>query len=506
MTTTTAAPKAKALPTDVLDVLVIGAGISGIGAAHYLTTEHPEKSFIMLESRDKIGGTWDLFKYPGLRSDSDLHTFGYAFKPWMDNQAIADANRILDYLQEAVDDDDLQDKIYFNRRAVAVDWSEKDQHWTVTVASTDKKSAKKQTVKARWIFAGTGYYNYDEGFTPDFPGQADFSGQIIHPQHWPEDLDYSGKKVVVIGSGATAVTLVPSLTDKAAHVTMLQRTPTYVIPLPREDAIANVMKKTLGPKLGYRAAREKNIFQQRFLYEFCQHFPKTARKVIRGTNKAVLGDAVPVDPHFNPPYNPWDQRVCVVPDADMFKELKRGNASIVTDRIKTFTEKGILLESGQELEADIIVTATGLNLQLFGGMDVNIDGAPVDLAETVAYRGLMLSGVPNFAMAVGYTNSSWTLKVDMICQYWCRMLSFMDENGYTSVRPEFPAGVDTRPLLDFGAGYVKRALDKLPKQGTQKPWIMSMSVYTDIGMLRRGTVEDGYLNYEKAPAPAKVAG
>ncbi|MFT3714670.1 MAG: NAD(P)/FAD-dependent oxidoreductase [Gordonia sp. (in: high G+C Gram-positive bacteria)] len=502
MSTSTAQPAA--LPTDVLDVLVIGAGISGIGAAHYLTTEQPDKTFIMLESRDQAGGTWSLFKYPGLRSDSDLHTFGFEFKPWTDNQAIADAPRILDYLNEAIDDDHLQSKIYYNRRAVSADWHTDEQLWHVTVRRTDEDGTATDVVKTRWIFAGTGYYNYDEGFTPDFPGQDRFTGQIIHPQHWPEDLDYTGKKVVVIGSGATAVTLVPSMTGTAEHVTMLQRTPTYVIPLPREDAVANAMKKVLGPKVGYRASREKNIFQQRVMYELCQRFPKTMRKVIRGTNKAILGSDFPLDPHFNPPYNPWDQRLCVVPDGDMFKELRKGNASIVTDRIATFTEKGILLESGQELEADIIVTATGLNLQLFGGMEIDIDGTPVDLTKSVAYRGVMLSGIPNFAMAVGYTNSSWTLKVDMLCQYWSRMLTFMDSYGYTSVTAEFPEGMDTRPLLDFGAGYVQRALDRLPKQGTVKPWTMSMSVYADIGQLRRGTVEDGYLHYEKAPVAAKA--
>lgn len=491
--------------TDVLDVLVIGAGISGIGAAHYLTAEQPGKTFRILESRHAIGGTWDLFKYPGLRSDSDLHTFGYAFKPWTDNQAIADAPRILDYLNEAVADDDLAGKITFNRRVVAADWSTEEQLWRATVVDTsdDTGQSPSEIIKTRWIFAGTGYYNYDQGFSPEFPGRDDFAGQVIHPQHWPEDLDYRGKKVVVIGSGATAVTLVPSMVDDAEHVTMLQRTPTYVIPLPREDAIANVMKKVLGAKLGYKLSREKNILQQRVVYELCQHFPKTARKVIRGTNRAMLGKNFPLDPHFNPPYDPWDQRLCVVPDGDMFRSLKRGEASIVTDRIATFTEKGIALESGAELEADIIVTATGLNLQLFGGMTLSRDGVPIDLRDSVAYRGLMLSGVPNFAMAIGYTNSSWTLKVDMLCQYFCRVLSHMDAHGYTSVTAERDPEMETRPLLDFSAGYVQRALDKLPKQGTEAPWKMSMSVYTDVRLIRNGRVDDDFLVYERL-VPAVV--
>ncbi|MEZ5212693.1 flavin-containing monooxygenase [Gordonia sp. (in: high G+C Gram-positive bacteria)] len=488
----------------ILDVLIIGAGISGIGAAHYLTTEHPERSFEILESRHTIGGTWDLFKYPGIRSDSDLHTFGFGFKPWTDNQSIADADRILDYLREAVNDDDLTGKIRLHRRAIGADWSTEDQAWHVAVADTDKgEDGATELIKARWIFAGTGYYNYDEGFTPDFPGAERFTGQIVHPQHWPEDLDYRGKRVVVIGSGATAVTLIPSMTDDAEHVTMLQRTPTYVIPLPREDVIANAFKKVLGAERGYRLSREKNILQQRVMYELCQRFPKPMRAVIRGTNKAMLGKDFPLDPHFNPPYNPWDQRLCVVPDGDMFSALKRGDASIVTDRIATFTEKGILLESGRELEADIIVTATGLNLQMFGGMDLAVDGEPVELNDCVAYRGVMLSGLPNLAFAIGYTNSSWTLKVDMLCQYWCRMLTYMDAHDYTSVRAVPKPDMETRPLLDFGAGYVQRALSGLPRQGVDKPWTMSMSVYADRSQLDRGAVDDEFLAYERV-VPAEI--
>ncbi len=487
----------------VLDVLIIGAGISGIGAAHYMTADHPDKSFAIYESRHTLGGTWDLFKYPGLRSDSDLHTFGFGFKPWTDNQAIADAPRILDYLNEAVDDDGLREKIVFNSRITAIDWSTDEQCWHATVTCSDDAKAPTETVKARWIFAGTGYYNYDEGFTPDFPGIDEFRGTVVHPQHWPEDLDYTGKKVVVIGSGATAVTLVPSMTPTAAHVTMLQRTPTYVIPLPREDAIANVMKKVLGPKLGYSLSREKNVLQQRVVYELCQRFPKPMRAVIRGTNKAMLGKDFPLDPSFNPPYNPWDQRLCVVPDGDMFRELKSGRASIVTDRIKTFTEKGILLESGDELEADIVVTATGLNLQMFGGMDIALDGEPVDMTKIVAYRGMMLSSLPNLAMAIGYTNSSWTLKVDMLCKYFVRILHYMDAKGYTSVVAVPDPDMETRPLLDFGAGYVQRALDRLPRQGTEDPWTMSMSVYHDRKAILRAPVDDAALQYSRV-VPAEI--
>ncbi|WP_026919221.1 flavin-containing monooxygenase [Gordonia shandongensis] len=479
-----------------LDVVILGAGISGIGAAHYLTTEHPGKAFAILESRDSIGGTWDLFRYPGIRSDSDLNTFGYEFKPWRDPQAIADAPRILDYLHEAVADDRLESKIAFRRRAVAADWSEADQLWTLTVRHTD--TGETSTVRTRWVFAGTGYYNYDEGFTPEFAGRESFTGQVVHPQHWPEDLDYAGKKVVVIGSGATAVTLVPSMAGEAEHVTMLQRTPTYVIPLPREDMIANVLKKTLGAERGYKLSRRKNILQQKFVYQFCQRFPGAARKVIRGTNAALLPRDFDLDTHFNPPYNPWDQRLCVVPDGDLFKALRAGSASIETGRIKRFVENGIELESGELIEADIIVTATGLNLQLFGGMELRRDGEPIDLTETVAYRGVMLSTVPNWVLAIGYTNSSWTLKIGLICEYFCRMLTHMDENSYTSVRAIPPTGMQTRPLLDFGAGYVKRALDRLPVQGTTAPWTMTMAVSADVKQLRKGEVVDDCLQYTSA--------
>ncbi|GAA4673912.1 flavin-containing monooxygenase [Gordonia humi] len=497
------------MPTDSiltdgpLDVLVLGAGISGIGAGHYLRTEHPSKKFAILESRESAGGTWSLFTYPGIRSDSDLNTFGYEFKPWRDPQAIADAPRILDYLHEAIADDHLDEVIVYNRRATSVDWSESDQLWNVTVHRNDADDDF--VVQTRWLFAGTGYYNYAEGFTPEFPGSERFTGQIVHPQHWPSDLDYAGKKVVVIGSGATAVTLVPSMAEATEHITMLQRTPTYVIPLPREDAISNAMKKVLGPDRGYALSRQKNIVQQKLFYQLSQKFPTVARKVIRATNVAMLPSDFDVDTHFNPPYNPWDQRVCVVPDGDLFKAIKKGSASIATGRIATFTENGVLLEDGTEIEADIIVTATGLNLQLFGGMEVKVDGQTIDLSDTLAYRGMMLSGIPNFAMAIGYTNSSWTLKIGLLCEYFCRMLTYMDASEFTSVRAVADPAMPTRPLLDFGAGYVKRALDRLPKQGTQVPWTMTMSVAADVKQLRKGAIVDPYLDYRKQTVPAEPA-
>lgn len=485
MTTSTAA--------DTVDVLIVGAGISGIGAARYLTVEHPERSFAIVEARAVAGGTWDLFGYPGIRSDSDLHTFGYDFKPWRDKQAIADAPRILDYLHETIDENGITDKIRYHHRVVSADWSSADARWLVDIDRDD--TGERVQISANWIFCGSGYYRYDEGYTPEFPGSERFAGQIVHPQHWPEDLDYQDKRVVVIGSGATAVTLIPAMAPDAAHVTMLQRTPSYVIPLPREDAIANALKRYLGDERGYAAARKKNIAIQRINFEFCQRFPKLARKIIRKVNADRLPEGFPVDTHFNPPYNPWDQRLCVVPDGDLYRTIRQGGADIVTDRIATFTEKGILLESGTELEADIIVTATGLNLQLFGGMTLSVDGESVSFPDTVAYRGVMLSGVPNFALAVGYTNSSWTLKIGLLCQYFCRLLTYMDTHGYDAVTAEADPDMPTRPLLDFGAGYVQRSLSILPQQGTEPPWSMAMSYYTDRRALR-GDIADKYLHFD----------
>ncbi len=483
---------------DAVDVLIIGAGIPGIGAARYLRTEHPTKTFAILEARAAAGGTWDLFRYPGIRSDSDLHTFGYEFKPWTDKQAIADAPRILDYLNETIEENGLADHIRYQHRVVSAAWSSDEARWTVDIERTD--TGEPVRISARWIFCGSGYYDYDEGYSPDFPGRDRFRGTIVHPQHWPEDLDYKDQRVVVIGSGATAVTLLPAMADGAAHITMLQRTPTYIIPLPREDAIANTLKKVLGNERGYALTRQKNILQQRVLYELCQRFPGPARRVIRKINESQLPEGFPVDTHFNPPYNPWDQRLCVVPDADLYRAIRAGKASVVTDRIETFTETGIRLESGTELEADIIVTATGLNIKIIGGIELTVDGRPVSLPDTVVYRGMMLSGVPNFALAIGYTNASWTLKIGLICEYFCKLLRHLDAHGYDAVWAEADPAMPTRPLLDFGAGYVQRALDRLPKQGPKAPWLMSMSYYTDRRLLR-GDVADENLHFARARQP-----
>jgi len=483
-----------------LDVLVLGAGISGIGAGRYLRVEHPSKSFAILEARAASGGTWDLFRYPGIRSDSDLHTFGYEFEPWRDKESIASAPRILDYLRKTATKNGLDDHIRYHHKVLAADWSAEEARWLVEVERTD--TGERLHLTAGWIFCAGGYYRYDEGFTPKFEGRERFTGQIVHPQHWPSDLDYAGKKVVVIGSGATAVTLIPAMVEDAAHVTMLQRTPSYIMPVPKQDALANLFKRVLGDERGYALTRRKNIAQQRAVWAFCQRHPKLARKIIRTVNAKQLPEGYAVDEHFNPPYNPWDQRLCAVPDGDLFKAIRSGKASVVTDRIATFTENGILLESGEELEADVIVTATGLNLQLFGGMKLSIDGRPVDPAETVVHRGMMLSGVPNFSIAIGYTNSSWTLKIGLVCEYFCKLLAHMDSHGYDTAWAVADPDMPTRPLLDFGAGYVQRSLAGLPKQGPTAPWLMSMSYQDDRKLLRDGDVIDDSLHFTRAAARA----
>lgn len=478
--------------TEHLDVLIVGAGISGIGAAYYLQREHPGRSYAIIEARDATGGTWDLFRYPGIRSDSDLHTFGYEFKPWRDEHAIATADKILAYLRETVAENGIDRRIRFRHKVLAAAWNSADSRWVVDI----ERDGQLIQISANWLFCAGGYYRYDQGYTPQFPGRERFTGQVVHPQHWPQDLDYTGKKVVVIGSGATAVTLIPAMAPTAGHVTMLQRSPTYVMPVPAKDGFANTAKKLLGDKRGYALTRRKNIFKQRSVYVFCQKYPQVARRLIRYINTKQLPAGYPVDEHFNPSYNPWDQRLCAVPDADLFKVLSDGSASVVTDRIATFTENGIELESGRELEADIIVTATGLQVQLFGGMRLTVDGVPVNPAETVAYKGIMLSGVPNFAFAFGYTNSSWTLKVGLLCEHFCRLLSYMDANGFDAVRPEFtdPA-MTTLPLIDFGAGYISRSAAELPRQGVSGPWQMTMNYTADAETLRNGPVTDPNLRF-----------
>ena len=481
------------------DVVVIGAGISGIGAATYFTRELPGKSLIVLEGREDIGGTWDLFRYPGIRSDSDLHTFGYEFKPWRHDAAIADAHLIKDYLQETVEENKLDRLIRLRHRVVAAEWTSEDATWTLTVEAADPATGREstKTIRTGWVFAATGYYRYDEGYTPEFPGREDFEGTIVHPQHWPEDLDYGDKKVVVIGSGATAITLIPAMANgprPAAHVTMLQRTPTYVMALPRVDRIALALTKLLGEKRGYAATRRKNILADRAVLKGLRAFPKAGRAFIRRENIKRLPKGFDVDKHFNPPYDPWDQRLCLAPDGDFFDTISAGKASVVTDKILRFSRTGVVLASGEEVTADIVVTATGLNLQLFGGTPIIVDGEKVDIADSITYRGMLLSGIPNWAMAIGYTTSSWTLKVSLMCRYFLDLVRYMDEHAYTSVVPVPVPGMQRRPVMDLQSGYAKRGEPFTPKQGVEAPWRMEMD-YTDDARALRGPVADDSLAF-----------
>lgn len=485
--------------TEELDIVIVGAGISGIGAAVYFSRDLPGKSIAVLEARDAIGGTWDLFRYPGIRSDSDLHTFGYEFKPWRHEAAIADAPLIRDYLRETVEENSLGPLIRYRHRVVGAEWSSDEARWTLRVDKVDPNTGDsvRTTIRTKWVLAATGYYRYDEGFTPDFPGRDEFAGTIVHPQHWPERLDYRDKKVVVIGSGATAVTLVPSMAsgdDAARHVTMVQRTPSYVVAMPRVDSVAVALTKLLGPDRGYSATRFKNIWLDRAIVKGLRAFPRLGRSVIRRHNIARLPQGFDVDTHFNPPYDPWDQRLCLAPDGDFFDALSSGSASVVTGAISRLSRNGVVLESGEEVEADIVVTATGLNMRLFGGMSLVVDGSDVDIAESVSYRGLLLSGVPNWGMAIGYTTSSWTLKVGLMCRYFVDLVEHMDSRGYDWALPVAPPETERRPVVDLQAGYVKRALDVLPKQGPSRPWRMAMS-YPEDARAVRGPVADENLRF-----------
>jgi cation diffusion facilitator CzcD-associated flavoprotein CzcO len=486
------------MTTDHVDVLIVGAGLSGIGAAHHLQANCPGKSYAILESRDAIGGTWDLFRYPGIRSDSDMFTLGYSFRPWTAAKSIADGPAILDYVRDTASEGGIDRHIRYGHRVSRVAWSSADARWTVTAERTDIGETVEMT--ASFIFSCTGYYRYDEGFTPDFPGLDQFGGKLIHPQHWPEDYDYAGKRVVVIGSGATAVTLVPAMAQTAGHVTMLQRSPTYIMTLPGEDPIANAIRRVLPSKAAYAVVRWKNVVTQGIFFNLSRHAPRLVKGLIAKMVQRQLPDNVPLDPHFTPTYNPWDQRVCLVPDGDLFKALRSGNASVATDTIETFTENGIKLTSGAELEADVVVTATGLNLLALGGMEVAVDGREIALNDTIGYKGMMFSDIPNLAIALGYTNASWTLKCDLTCEYVCRLLNHMDANGYGQVTPRnHDANLETLPFIDLKSGYVARAIDQFPRQGIKAPWRLYQNYARDIMMLKRGALEDGAIEFTKAP-------
>ena len=478
----------------LLDVLIVGAGISGIGCAYHIQKKCPDLSYSIIEARGDLGGTWDLFKYPGIRSDSDLFTFGYEFKPWKEKKAIADGRSIKAYVEETAAENGIKEHIRFLTRVVDIDWQSDKHYWRVTLKS--EESGQHEHIAARWIFNASGYYRYDKGYAPHFKGQSQFNGQIVHPQHWPEDLEYENKRVVVIGSGATAVTLVPALAKSASHVTMLQRTPSYVLPVPVDDPIAKHLRAWFSEDTAFKAARWFNIAKQRWVYAFSQRFPHRARKIIRSLNAKMLPEGYPVDIHFNPPYNPWEQRLCAVPGGDLFESISKGKASVATDTIDTFTETGIKLDSGQHIEADIIVTATGLNLLPLGGIVPKIDGEAISLPECVTYKGMLLSGVPNFAIAVGYTASSWTLKIGLLCEHFTRLLNHMEEHGFTQCTPVADPNMETQPLLNFGAGYIQRSLEQLPRQGMQFPWSMSFNYAQDVKIFRKGRVDDPALKFE----------
>ena len=484
------------------DVLIVGAGLSGIGAARHLKSQCPGKTFAILEGRATMGGTWDLFRYPGIRSDSDMYTLGYNFKPWTEPQVIADGDRIRNYIQETSRENGIDSHIRYDSKVVSADWNSETAAWTLTV---QKKSGETQQVSCNWLMMCSGYYNYEEGFTPDFPGRDDFKGQVIHPQFWPEKLDYSGKRVVVIGSGATAITLIPSMTDKAKHVTMLQRTPSYVISVPQFDPMVRVLLKFLPEMTVYKMSRARNNFITQMIFKLSRKYPNFMRKLLLKQVQAQVGKDFDMK-HFTPPYNPWDQRLCAVPNGDMFKALRKGKASVVTDHIDRFVSNGILLKSGQTLEADIIVTATGLNLRLFGGMTMSVDGKAIEMNQHISYKGVMFSDIPNFSNTLGYTNASWTLKADLIAEYVCRLLKHLDKTGNRIAVPERKdPSVKPTQLLEMTSNYVARAEAYLPKGADRAPWKLYQNYALDKEQLHNGKLEDGVMAFRKPHVAAGTA-
>ncbi|MGU3585382.1 flavin-containing monooxygenase [Rhodococcus sp. C26F] len=488
------------VPAEV-DVLIVGAGISGIGTAYHLKTKRPGTSFAIVEARDALGGTWDLFRYPGVRSDSDLHTLGYEFKPWRKKHAYAGGSEILGYLHETVDEHGLRPYLHFGHRVVGASFSFATGRWTVTLRRTSDDTTL--TVTCSFFFSATGYYDYDEGYSPEFEGSDDFRGTIVHPQHWPEDLDCAGKRVVVIGSGATAVTLIPALAGVADHVTMLQRSPSYVLGWPKENKVANALRRALPTAAADRVVRSLSIRLLHEMYRTSRRAPNLFRRLLRLRMTSVLPDDYPVDVHFNPSYDPWDQRLCVATDSDLFHSIATGEASVVTDRIVRFTPTGIALESGREIAADVIVTATGLNMVPFGRVELDVDGVPVDWHECITYKASMLTGIPNFVFAFGYANYSWTLKVDLTGHYLCRLLDHMDDHGYDVVTPvcDDPA-VGGGPFWDLTSNYLRRSADVFPTSGEDGPWSMEQNYYLDRRRLRREPVDDPALRFTRVAETA----
>ncbi len=478
------------------DLIVVGAGLSGVGGACHLKMECPRKSFVILEGRERMGGTWDLFRYPGVRSDSDMYTLGYRFRPWRDNKAMADGPAILSYIRDTAAEYDINKSIRYNHRVRRASWSSHDARWTVE-AETGNAVVQ---LTCNFLYLCTGYYDYENGYMPEWPGFAQFRGTMVHPQKWPEDLDYADKRVVVIGSGATAVTLVPAMAQRAAHVTMLQRSPSYIVSRPAEDVVANLLRRFLPDRTAYALTRWKNVLAGTFFYNLARKRPKVFKWMVTRGVRRQLGKKYD-SKHFTPPYNPWDQRLCLVPDADLFRAMNEGRVSVVTDHIETFTEDGVLLKSGEHLDADIVVTATGLVLKLFSGMQLVVDGAPVELPRTLVYKGMMFSDVPNFAYAIGYTNASWTLKCDLTAEYVCRLLNHMEQHGYDVCTPRVrDRYIEEEPVIDFNSGYVLRGLDSLPRQGSKTPWRLHQNYVKDLRMMRYGRVEDGTMEFKKVIA------
>lgn len=496
MTTRTSPPST----AEHFDVLVVGAGLSGIGAGYHLQRHCPTKSYAILEGRERSGGTWDLFRYPGIRSDSDMYTLGYSFRPWRETKAIAAGPSILNYVRDTARDHGIDQKIRFNHRVKRAAWSSSEALWHV---AAELPSGEVARFTCNFLFLCSGYYNYEAGYTPEFKGTDRFQGRIVHPQKWTEDIDYAGKRVVVIGSGATAVTLVPELAKTAAHVTMLQRSPTYIVARPQEDSIANWLRRHFPAKFAYGVTRWKNVLLGMWFFNMCRRQPERMKQRLLQLVKRQLGDTCDVDRHFTPSYNPWDQRLCLVPNGDLFRTLRQGKASVVTDHIETFTEQGLKLRSGAELAADLIVTATGLNLQVLGNVALTVDGRPVEPPRTMSYKGMMYSDVPNLATAFGYTNASWTLKCDLTCEYVCRLLNYMDVHGYRQCTPrnEDPS-ITTTPWIDFTSGYVQRSIEQFPRQGTKAPWRLYQNYALDLMNLRFAAVDDGVMRFS---SPATVS-
>ena len=486
---------------EIIDIVIVGAGLSGIGAAHQIQTRLPEKSYVILEGRETIGGTWDLFRYPGIRSDSDMFTLGYPFKPWTSDRAIVDGASILNYISETASERGIDRKIEFNHMLKSAAWSSDSATWTLEIAQGDRL----KVMRCRFLLICAGYYDYDAGHAPDFPGSGDFAGRIVHPQAWPENLVTSGKNIIVIGSGATAVTLAPALVAQGARVSLLQRSPSFVVALPSRDRLVLFLQRLLPKRLAYAVIRWRNILLSIILYRYARSKPQRMRARLLALAHKQLGDTVDIGLHFNPLYNPWDQRMCVIPDGDLFKALKAGDATMITDEIERFTERGITLRSGRSLEADIIVTATGLRMKLIGGVALSVDGRPVDLAQTTSYKGAMFSDVPNLAYALGYTNASWTLKSDLTSVWICRLLAHMDRHGLRSCVARRDSSVGQKPLIDFTSGYVARAAHLLPKQGDRKPWRLNQNYVLDMLAMRLEPIDDGVLTFSKGSAGAEPA-